>query len=443
MSGTTKRNLPTSGRMPILDRRRLLGLGGTLGLSGLTLAACSGGSGQTSGAATPSGNKVQDFSFTSFALSEEPPKEWIQDTIADYESEHGISISTTSYPFNNALNQMLLQSRGGELTGIAHLNIEWLAPMAATGLFVDLSEYTSGTGYTDAALATGQHNGTQYGIPWTTAAIGLIGNSELLEQAGVDSAPATLDEFEDALRAVKSLGSDIVPYAASTEVAQLKDFVVWLQTFGSPVMEDGACTLGDDASVEAMEWYKMLYTDGLIAPDMERNAARNLFSQGRTAYYDDAPIGTSIVAANSPDENILSKMVPTARPVRDTGDVPQALAWGHILVVAEGDGSTAAAEFANWITSDQETVLAYFEESGNPPVTTEGLESDLLQDQEFLSAFTAKITDTASPSPLWDFPEYAQLEASIAESVQSVLIGDQTPQEGMKAAGDAVNGLLP
>ncbi|UFU07000.1 ABC transporter substrate-binding protein [Ruania halotolerans] len=439
MNRTTSTNHNRRG-VTDLSRRNLLSLGGALGLGGLGLAACSDSGSGTANA--PSGEAGQGFTFTSFALSEDPPKEWLEQTVSDYASGEGISISESSYAYNEALNQMVLQSRGGELSGVAHLDIAWLAPMVATGTLADLSEYTSDAGYTEAALGTGQFDGVQYGIPWTTAAIGLIGNAELLEQAGIDFVPSTVTEFEDVLREVKSLGSDVVPYAASTEVAQLKDFIVWMQTFGSAVVEDGRCTVGDEASIEAMTWYKKLYTDGLIAPDIERSAARNLFSQGRTAYYDDAPIGSAIVVTNSPDAEIRSKMIPLARPVRNAGDVPQALAWGHILVVTDGEESISGTEFARWLTSDLDTVLGYFDASSNPPTTSEGLESPEVQEDEFLTAFTDNITATATPSPFWEFTEYAQMETAVADSVQAVLLGNQTPEEGMRAAGEAVNGLI-
>src|SRR5699024_4848702 len=147
------------------------------------------------------------------------PRAWLEETLASYGNENDLTITTTGDAFNDALNQILLRARGGELSGVVQLNLEWLAPMVATGQLVDLAEYASGVDYTEAALATGQLEGTQYGLPWTTAAIGLIANSELLEQAGVGETPVTLDEFADALRAVKELGGDMVPYAASTEVA--------------------------------------------------------------------------------------------------------------------------------------------------------------------------------------------------------------------------------
>ena len=423
---------------PRFTRRQAMGLSGA-GLSALALSACGG---STEGGDAPSGESGEDFHLTSFALSEDPPRAWLEETLASYGNENDLTITTTGDAFNDALNQMLLRARGGELSGVVHLNLEWLAPMAATGQLVDLSEYASGVDYTEAALATGQLEGSQLGLPWTTAAIGLIANMEILEEAGVSEAPETIEEFVDALRAVKSLGNDMVPYAASTEVAQLKDFVFWLETFGASLMEDGRCTLGDDTSVAAMEWYKELYDEGLIAPGTDRSVARNLFGQGRTAFYDDAPIGASIVVANSPDTEILTKMAPLARPVLASGDTPRALAWGHLLAVVDGPGAVSGAEFARWVSSDPDLALDYFEVSSNPPVTESGLAGDAVQEDEFLTAFTENITSNASTSPLWAFPEYAQMETAVAEGVQAALLGTQSPADAMKNAADAVNGLL-
>lgn len=430
---------PTRPQPSGVTRRHALGLSG-VGLGALALAAC--GDSDEDVAAAPSGDAGEDFHFTSFALSEDPPRDWIEETLAGYGEENDLEITSTADSFDEALNQILLRGRGGELSGLVQLNVEWLAPVAETGLLVDLGELTSGIDYTDAALQTGQLDGIQYGLPWTNAAIGLIANTEILEEAGVSSIPETIDEFADALRAVSGLSNDMIPYAASTEVAQLKDFVFWLETFGSTLMEDGVCTLGDEPSVAAMEWYKEMYDEGLIAPGTDRNAARNLFSQGRAAFYDDAPIGSSVVVANSPDSDLRSKMAPIPRPVLAAGDTPRALSWGHLLVVVDGPGAASGAEFAQWVTSDPELALDYFEVSSNPPVTETGLEGDAIQDDEFLAAFTDNITLNASPSPLWEYPEYAQMESAVAEGVQAALLGQASPADAMADAADAVNSLV-
>lgn len=414
-----------------------LGLG-TAAIAGLAGCAPSGSSASTAAAS----RLPTAFSFGSWTLSEDAAKAPLQAALDTFsKANDGVAISPVTYPYNDYLNQLTLQVRGGQFTGAVQLDVAWLSAMAALGKLVDLAPYAKDRGYTPAALAAGKLDGAQYGLPWTIAAIGLIGNQELLDKAGASSAPTTIDEFEDGLKALKGIG--VIPYAASTKAAQLKDVIVWMQTFGSPIIEDGECTIGDAGSVKAMEWYKRLYDDGLIAPDMDRAGARTLFAQGATAIYDDALVGKAPVVEQSPDADLASKMTPIARPLLKEGDTPQEVLWGHLVaVVGGGEGEATASEFAQWLTSDPDQTLAYFEALSLPPTTEEALQSEEVAADPFVTAFSNTITVDAKASPLWQFPTYGQMETAIAEQVQAVLIGQASPKDAMAAAGAAVTGMI-
>jgi multiple sugar transport system substrate-binding protein len=294
----------------------------------------------------------------------------------------------------------------------------------------------------DVSLKSGQSKGKQLGLPWTTGAIGIITNSAILEKAKVSSSWETIDEFTEALRAIKGVSSGMVPYAASTAVAQLQDILVWMQTYGCPIVENGKCVIGDEGSVNAVTWYKKLYDEKLIGANVDRTAARNLFAQQNTAMYDDAPVGQASVVTASPDKNIASQMVPVARPVLKKGDTPQELLWGHLVVVVEGEGSATAAEFAQWLTSNTSQEEGYFSALGLPPTTKAALSSPYVTGNKFVSEFTSVVTKDATANPLWVYPQSAQMITAIAQQVQAVLIGSAKPAAAMKAAGAAVNGLM-
>ncbi|WP_298328363.1 extracellular solute-binding protein [Haloactinopolyspora sp.] len=432
---------------------KLLGAGASAaGLGGLVACAPSASNdsndsndtddGGESAGGDSDGGGAQDFSFSSWSLTEEAPKPVIQGMIDTFASDQGVSIDTVTYPYNEYLNQLTLQVRGGQFSGAAQLDIAWLGALAALGKLRDLGSYTEGIDYTPAALGAGSYDGQQLGLPWTIGAIGLVANSELLQQAGITEAPQRIDDFEAALVELKGLGNGVIPYAAMTKVAQLKDILIWMQTFGSPIIEDGTVTIGDDASVEAVTWYKKLYDQGLIAPDVDRFDARALFGQGKAAIYDDAVVGKSAVLADSPDPDLESKLDPMARPVLNAGDDPCAQLWGHVIAVVEGDGADTAAEFAQWMTSDEATVIDFFDQLSLPPTTETALASDSVAGDTFTAAFTERITATATPNPFWQFPQYAQMESAVAEQVQAVLVGSASPAEAMKAAGEAVQGLI-
>lgn len=383
------------------------------------------------------------FTFTGWSLQEGATRDVILSVVEKYSAETGAEIEPIAYPYNEYLNQVLLQARGGNLTGLVQLDIAWLAPMATMGVLKDLGPVVEGTDYTNAALSSGQINGVQYGIPWTTASIGMVANMGLLEEAGVTEIPTTIEEFEAALEALKAYDPDVIPYAAMTDTAQLKDIIPWIWTFGGTVIdEDGNVVLNDEGTIAAVEWYASLLERGLIAADMDRFDARQLFAEGRVGFYEDAIVAKSLAAGTAPDSGIAENVVPVPRPVLNEGDEPQALLWGHILVVIDDENGDAAAAFAKYITSDEETVLNYFSELALPPTTESALASETVQADEYVATWSEQITATARTNPFWPYAEAAAMETALNEQVQAVLTGAASAEDAMNQAHEEISDLI-
>jgi multiple sugar transport system substrate-binding protein len=384
---------------------------------------------------------VKDFNFTAWSLNEASTKDALQAMVDGYASANGGKITTASYPYNDYLNQVLLQVRGGTLTGAVQVDVAWLATLAQTGKLVDLAGIAGKADYTESSLGIGKVAGKQYGIPWTSAGIGLIGNKDLLTQAGVSTPPKTIADFETALRALKALGNGVVPYAAMTKVDQLKDFIAWMWAFGSPVVKDGKIVVGDDASVEALVWYKKLYDEKLIAPDVNRFDARALFAQGKVGFYEDAIGGKGAVVKASADTAFGSKLLPVSRPVKNPSDKPAHLAWGHALVVLQGAGAAAASRFVSALTSNPSYNGEWFAKAGLPPTTKAGLGTAEVKNDAFTTAFTSAIGGFVSADPFWIYPKFAQIQSALANGVQSALINKATPKEALAAAKSQMESL--
>src|SRR6478609_4046470 len=110
-------SVPTT-RPTTLTRRSLLQIFGVgAGVAALAACAPSGGSATTptsAGTAT-AGGAAENFSFAS-----------------------------GSYPYNEYLNQLTLQVRGGQFAGAAQVDVAWLGSLAALGKLQDLSGLASG-----------------------------------------------------------------------------------------------------------------------------------------------------------------------------------------------------------------------------------------------------------------------------------------------------------
>ncbi|MBC8170661.1 MAG: ABC transporter substrate-binding protein, partial [Anaerolineae bacterium] len=296
--------------------------------------------------------------------------------------------------------------------------------------------------YSEASLKSCQVNGVQYGLPWTTASIGMVANQELLEAAGVTELPTTIAEFEAALEALKAYSPDVIPYAGMTDVAQLKDIIPWVWTFGGTIIDaDGGVVVNDEGSVAALEWYASLLERGLIAADVDRFDARQLFAQGTVGFYDDAIVARSLAAGGKPAELELT-VVSVPRPVLAEGDAPQSLLWGHCLGVAADDNAATAADFAVYLTSDAAATTRYFEQLSLPPTNIEILDSALVQDDAYVGGWTNTVTATALANPFWAYAEGSRMEALLAEAVQAVLVGDASAQEALDQAKEDITDLV-
>lgn len=384
-----------------------------------------------------------EFTFTGWSLQEGATRDVILGAVSEYSEATGATISDVAYPYNEYLNQVLLAARGGNLSGAVQLDIAWLAPLAAMGVLKDLGPVAEGAGYTDAALSSGQYNGVQYGLPWTTASIGMVANMQLLEEAGVTELPTTIEEFEAALEALKAYDPDVIPYAGMTDTAQLKDIIPWIWTFGGQVFdEEGNVALNDEGTIAAVDWYASLVERGLVAPDMDRFDARQLFAQGRVGFYDDAIVARGLVTSAAPESGLDEFVVPVPRPVLNEGDAPQALLWGHIIVVIDDENGDAAAEFAKWITTDEPTILNYFEQLALPPTTQAALDSETVQSNTYVADWSSGITATAKTVPFWPYTEAAAMETTLNEAVQAVLTGDMSAEDAMNEAHEDIADLI-
>ncbi|MFC5184608.1 extracellular solute-binding protein [Actinomadura harenae] len=411
------------------------------GITGLGLAAAAACAPSTSGKAGGDRN-ANGFTFTAWSLNEAAQKDAVQGIVDKYAAATKVKIRTGSYPYNDFLNQLVLKLRGGDITGAVQLDHSWLGSIASMGKLVDLSPQAAKGGYTDAALSGGTYQGKQYALPWTTGSIGLVANMDLLAKAGVEKAPETVEEFEAALRAVAKLGGGVVPYAASTKVAQLKDMIPWIQTFGGKLVDNGAPVLDEDPAVEALAWYKRLYDAKLIAPDVDRFDARALFAQGKAAFYDDAPIAKGIIAKSAQDPKLVDHMQPVTRPVLKAGDRPHSLLWGHLMVVVDGEGANKAVEFASHTTSDTATAVDFFGRVALPPSTTAALADPKVKGDAFNAAWAEKITKTAGPNPFWQFTGAAQIDSAMAQQVQAALVGQAKPKDALRKANETVKPLI-
>lgn len=369
---------------------------------------------------------------------EESAKPIIQGMIDNYNSKSEIgNVSWVGWPWADTLQQLIIRNQGSEVLDIAQVDIGMFSTLASMDVLVDLNEVMGKdyltSNFEEPSLAIGQKDGKQFGMPWSVASIGMVYNPDILERAGYNEAPKTVKEFEECLEKVKALGDDIIPYGLATKDGTATgDFMPWLWTFGGSFYDNnGNVSINNEKGLEAMNWYKSLMDKNYIRTNMSRFDARQLFAQGKIAFYDDAILAKGVAVNNGVDsEKIQDVAKPMVRPVLNAGDVPQSTMWGHMLVIFKKSANPeVAADFAKSVISEEESIK-YFKNNGMPPVLKSVLSSEEIKNDYWASAWQ-EITKTGKNGEFVFNPKSAELTTIVSEEVQAVLVGSKSTQQAI------------
>ena len=371
---------------------------------------------------------------------EEASKPIFERMMETYREQTGNDVTWVGFTWADAAQQLLIRCQGGEQLDISQADISIFNTLAQANVLADWNDivgedYMKDT-FEESYLEVGNIDGKQYGMPWTMAAITMVYNPEILTAAGWDEPSTTIDEFEQCMADIKEYNPEIIPYALSTkDVTCGADFVPWAWTFGGGIWdEDGNVIINNEAGVKALDWYKDMLDKGYVTMDVGRSEARQMFEQGKVAFYDDAVIAKSqVISKGVAPEDVVNVCSAMLRPVENEGDAPQAVQWGGMLVVYEkSEYKEQAAELAKILNSD-EVALDYFINGGMPPVTKSAASSDTVKNDPYINTFiestaTARLEETARMT------NASEIKNILTEEIQFALLGQKTSQEALDDA---------
>jgi multiple sugar transport system substrate-binding protein len=136
--------------------------------------------------------------------------EVVTELVADFEKENpGIHVDVQNIPMTAAHEKLLTAFAADGLPDVCQLGNTWLPEFAMLDAleplqpFVDRSKVIDPADYFPGVWDTNIVNGTLYGVPWYVDTRLLFYRKDLLAEAGIQQAPRTWAEFEQAMAAVK------------------------------------------------------------------------------------------------------------------------------------------------------------------------------------------------------------------------------------------------
>ncbi|HMM28401.1 MAG TPA: sugar ABC transporter substrate-binding protein [Aggregatilineaceae bacterium] len=195
----------------------------------------------------------------------------IDQWVADYCS--GAEVDLQVQPWGQYWDLMATNAAGGELPDVFTMSQTYVHFYMENDVLLNLQPYLDEYGVDSTVWGSGMvdpyraENGDLYALPVNWDSIAIFYNKEMFDAAGLEypTADWTWDDFAAAARALTDPENDV--YGASVYAEYQAGYPNWIASAGVVPVIDSArttCTLRDPASIEALNFLKGLYDEGVM-----------------------------------------------------------------------------------------------------------------------------------------------------------------------------------
>jgi len=392
------------------------GLGGVAlaAAAALALSACGGGGSSSSGGSTTLKLVVADYGT---GPSNTSAKYW-QDIADAFHAAHSdITVKITTIPwtqFDSQVQTMIQNKQYPDIT-----EGDYFSNYAEDGLLYPASDVLSNPGnLLPAFKEQGTHDGTQYGLPFTTSSRTLFYNKKLFTQAGITSAPKTWADVQSDAAKVKGLGQIGFGLPLGAEEAQAES-LLWMLGAGGGYQTGGKYTINSAANVEAFTFLKGMVGAGDTEPNpgtVNRTDLWQKFAQGQVGMVNGSPALIPIIQ----QAGVLKDSDWTSVPIAGrSGPLATTLGVCDNVAAFQPNGhKTQIKEFLDFAYQDSYQ-LRFDKEYDLLPATTSASNA-LASDPVFAPFLTALPKSIQYPSDT----SWANVKTKIQQTIGTAVTGD-------------------
>jgi ABC-type glycerol-3-phosphate transport system substrate-binding protein len=201
------------------------------------------------------------------------------DAVKRWEADHPAKVKLDEPPAGADPSQKIQAAQAaGDLVwdGFAVMVAPWdTQQWVSRQLVVPLDDYITASKIPDAkAVIDGiipsikeslKYQGKQYSVPGNVGSVALAWMTEPMKAAGVTENPVSWDEVHDAAAKIADAAPDYTPFDSAT--SPLAD--LWSMIWGAtdkPINADGLVDITSQASIDAVNWMKMMVSEQLMPP---------------------------------------------------------------------------------------------------------------------------------------------------------------------------------
>jgi multiple sugar transport system substrate-binding protein len=201
--------------------------------------------------------------------------ETLKSIVGTFEAANpGTHVDIISLPWSEAFQKFATMVSAGDIPDVMEMPDTWLSLYANNGLLENLEPYlktwADTPNLTDRTLQLGRSiKNTAYMLPYGFYLNAMFYNKKLLEQAGVDKVPVTMDDFMEASKKVSALPGKY-GYCLRGGPGGLNGWVEFAANMaGSDTFfnADGTSTFNSEGWAKGVEWLVNLYKNGYAPKD--------------------------------------------------------------------------------------------------------------------------------------------------------------------------------
>lgn len=412
-------------------KKRVIALFAAMTMAVGMLGGC-GGSDQ--GESTAKGKEKITFWFPTFAATDGDitDDEFWNKTMDKFEEENNCEVKVEIIPWDNYEEKYLTGTTSDDGPDVGYMYMEMFYDYIEMKALTDIDQY-----FTDEEKSKyiyydlGNILGGQYALP---VVVGnpriLVANMDILKEAGVEKIPSTWDELVEACTTIKEKKPDVIPFLQDWGNPHFGSMnsIYWPFFWGAGgeiVDEEGNLTIDTPEGLEATKFLYGLKEQGIL-PDSTTSCDDVLepFKNGQAAF----------TVLGSSDPLHFEGVNWDFQPLLEGPKGAKTFVASDCLVMFEKcKNKDLAAKLMKYVTSAEVMTEFHKEISEQPPITTDETYSG---DERYTDLF-ANYGDHFQSLPV--FKGASSMYDTLFKNLQSMMLGEMTPEEVLKETTDYYN----
>jgi multiple sugar transport system substrate-binding protein len=426
-----------------LSRREFFKVG-AVAAGATALASCTGNKG--GGGASASGGGAAPVTLNALFMQQAAySNQDVQGMTSKFTKANPTITVNPTFVAYEALHDKIVTAAPAGTYDVVLIDVIWPPEFATKHEVVDVTDRFPASWKSEifpGALDTALYQDKYYGVPWILDTKYFFYNTDMLQAAGVKSAPKTWDDVFAAAKAMKSKG--VVKYPLVWSWAQAEavicDYAQLLGAYGGQFLDaNGKPAFNTGGGLTALETMVKSIDDGTTNPasteSLETDVVK-IVSQGQAAMALNWTFMFSL--ANDPTQSQVAGKVSVSPTPSGPGGSP---GCNGSMALSITTGSQHPEEAWNYITfMTSQDVQNQYAQLSLPIWKSSYEDPQVVQtNPEVVAAAKVQLNDMILRPQV---PSYNEASAALQLEIQNALTGAKTPQQALNDAANTWSGLL-